>query len=193
VIHPPPGGLRRNSDRRPPRQPLASRDRLVRSVGSVRSIDPASPIRPLSPEPPPWPPWPPPWPPPFPSPPSPLSPPPWPRQVQQAWDRGRVSRWCRAELPNLNHGDDQEGSHATLPAVRGGPITIVFGIYPLVLCSGCGARWTQGGSEQPAIKRVQEPALFALARRWRPARWQRHSSTLTSRHRPVVSQRTLPW
>jgi hypothetical protein len=62
----------------------------------------------------------------------------------------------------------------------------MFGFYPLVFCSGCGARWTQAGNQQRAIKRVQEPAPFALARRWRPARWQRHSSTRTSRHRPAV-------
>ncbi|HEY5986306.1 MAG TPA: hypothetical protein VIV12_08025, partial [Streptosporangiaceae bacterium] len=68
--------LRRDNDRRPPRQLLPSGDRIVRPVGSVRSIDPDSPIRPLSPEPPPWPP---PWPRPLPAPPSPLSPPLWPR------------------------------------------------------------------------------------------------------------------
>jgi hypothetical protein len=66
------------------------------------------------------------------------------------------------------------------------PITIMFGAYPLTFCSGCGARWTQAGSKQRAIKRVQEPALFALAWRWRPARWQRHSSTRTAPHRPAV-------
>jgi hypothetical protein len=40
----------------------------------------------------------------------------------------------------------------------------MFGVYPLVFCSGCGARWTQTGSEQRAIKQIQEPALFASAR-----------------------------
>jgi hypothetical protein len=44
------------------------------------------------------------------------------------------------------------------------PITIMFGVYPLSFCSGCGARWTQTSSEQRAIKQVQEPALLALAR-----------------------------
>jgi uncharacterized Zn finger protein (UPF0148 family) len=43
-------------------------------------------------------------------------------------------------------------------------ITITFGLYPLVFCSNCGARWTQAGSEQRAISQVQEPALFASAR-----------------------------
>jgi hypothetical protein len=72
------------------------------------------------------------------------------------------------------------------PRCGSAPITIMFGVDPLVFCSGCGARWTQAGSRQRAIKRVQEPALFALARRWRPARWQRHSSTRTPPHRPVA-------
>jgi uncharacterized protein (DUF983 family) len=43
-------------------------------------------------------------------------------------------------------------------------ITITSGLYPLAFCSSCGARWTQTGSEQPAIKQVQEPALFASSR-----------------------------
>jgi hypothetical protein len=74
------------------------------------------------------------------------------------------------------------------PRCGSAPITIMFGGYPLVFCSGCGARWTLAGADQRAIKRIRErePALFALARRWRPARWQRHSSTRTSRHRPAV-------
>jgi len=40
----------------------------------------------------------------------------------------------------------------------------MFGAYPLVFCSSCGARWTQAGNQQRAIKQVQEPALFASAR-----------------------------
>jgi hypothetical protein len=40
----------------------------------------------------------------------------------------------------------------------------MFGVYPLVFCSGCGARWTQAGGDQQAIKQVQEPAVFASAR-----------------------------
>jgi hypothetical protein len=38
------------------------------------------------------------------------------------------------------------------------------GLYPLAFCSSCGARWTQTDSEQQAIERIQEPALFASAR-----------------------------
>jgi hypothetical protein len=43
-------------------------------------------------------------------------------------------------------------------------ITITLGLYPLAFCTSCGARWTQAGGDQQAIKRVQEPALFASAR-----------------------------
>jgi hypothetical protein len=72
------------------------------------------------------------------------------------------------------------------PRCGSAPVTIMFGVDPLVFCSGCGARWTQADNEQQAIRQVQEPALFALARRWRPARWQRQSSTYPSRHRPAA-------
>jgi hypothetical protein len=50
------------------------------------------------------------------------------------------------------------------PRCGSAPITIMFGLYPLVFCSGCGARWTQAGNQQRAIEQVQEPALFASAR-----------------------------
>jgi hypothetical protein len=72
------------------------------------------------------------------------------------------------------------------PRCGSAPTTIMFGAYPLVFCAGCGARWTDAGSDQQAIKQAAEPALFALARRWSPARRQRQSATPTSRHRPVV-------
>jgi hypothetical protein len=68
------------------------------------------------------------------------------------------------EPPNPNHKDDPRGSQATLRAVRIGPTTILFGVYPLVFCAGCGARWTQTGSEQRAIKQLQEPARSTSAR-----------------------------
>jgi len=50
------------------------------------------------------------------------------------------------------------------PRCGSAPITILFGAYPLVFCAGCGARWTQAGSDQRATKRVQGPAPFASAR-----------------------------
>jgi hypothetical protein len=50
------------------------------------------------------------------------------------------------------------------PRCRSAPITIMFGAYPLVFCAGCGARWTQTGSDQQAIKQAQDPARFASAR-----------------------------
>jgi hypothetical protein len=50
------------------------------------------------------------------------------------------------------------------PRCGSAPITIMFGAYPLVFCGGCGARWTQTGTEQQAIRQVQEPAPLASAR-----------------------------
>jgi Zn-finger nucleic acid-binding protein len=50
------------------------------------------------------------------------------------------------------------------PRCRSALITIMFGLYPLVFCSSCGARWTQAGNQQRTIEQVQEPALFASAR-----------------------------
>jgi hypothetical protein len=50
------------------------------------------------------------------------------------------------------------------PRCGSAPITIMFGACPLVFCAGCGARWTQAGSDQQAIKQAQEPARFAEAR-----------------------------
>lgn len=47
-------------------------------------------------------------------------------------------------------------------------ITIVIrSLHPLAFCSSCGARWTQDGSEQSAIKRVPPPALFTSTTRQR--------------------------
>jgi hypothetical protein len=50
------------------------------------------------------------------------------------------------------------------PRCGSAPITIMFGAYPLVFCAGCGARWTQTGSDQRAIKQVQAPARSTSAR-----------------------------
>jgi hypothetical protein len=50
------------------------------------------------------------------------------------------------------------------PRCRSTRITLMSGLYPLAFCSSCGARWTQTDSEQQAIERIQEPALFASAR-----------------------------
>jgi hypothetical protein len=52
------------------------------------------------------------------------------------------------------------------PLCASAQITIVIrSLHPLAFCSSCGARWTQVGSEQSAIKRAQPPALLTSTRR----------------------------
>ena len=50
------------------------------------------------------------------------------------------------------------------PLCRSALVTITFGLYPIAICTSCGARWIQDGHQQRAINQVQEPALFASAR-----------------------------
>jgi hypothetical protein len=49
------------------------------------------------------------------------------------------------------------------PMCRSALVTITFGLYPVAICTSCGARWIQDGHQQRAINQVQEPTLFALA------------------------------
>ena len=50
------------------------------------------------------------------------------------------------------------------PLCRSALVTITFGLYPIAICTSCGARWIQDGHQQRAINQVQEPALFAQDR-----------------------------
>jgi Zn-finger nucleic acid-binding protein len=50
------------------------------------------------------------------------------------------------------------------PLCRSALVTITFGLYPIAICTSCGARWIQDGRQQRAINQVQEPALFAQDR-----------------------------
>jgi Zn-finger nucleic acid-binding protein len=50
------------------------------------------------------------------------------------------------------------------PLCRSALVTIGFGLYPIAICTSCGARWIQDGRQQRAINQVQEPALFAQGR-----------------------------
>jgi Zn-finger nucleic acid-binding protein len=50
------------------------------------------------------------------------------------------------------------------PLCRSALVTIGFGLYPIAICTSCGARWIQDGRQQRAINQVQEPALFAQDR-----------------------------
>jgi hypothetical protein len=50
------------------------------------------------------------------------------------------------------------------PLCRSALVTIGFGLYPIAICTSCGARWIQDGTQQRAINQVQEPTLFASPR-----------------------------
>jgi Zn-finger nucleic acid-binding protein len=43
------------------------------------------------------------------------------------------------------------------PLCRSALVTIGFGLYPIALCTSCGARWIQDGHQQRAINQIQEP------------------------------------
>ena len=47
------------------------------------------------------------------------------------------------------------------PLCRSALVTVTFGLYPIAICSSCGARWIQDGHQQRAINQVQEPSLVA--------------------------------
>ena len=74
------------------------------------------------------------------------------------------------------------------PLCRSALVTIGFGLYPIAICTSCGARWIQDGHQQRAINQIQEPSL--LAQEPLPAR------TLAGAHiasRPAVSLEDSPW
>ena len=47
------------------------------------------------------------------------------------------------------------------PRCRSALVAIGFGLYPIALCTSCGARWVQDGYQQRAINQVPEPSLRA--------------------------------
>ena len=47
------------------------------------------------------------------------------------------------------------------PLCRSALVTITFGLYPIAICTSCGARWIQDGRQQRAINQIQEPSLLA--------------------------------
>ena len=49
------------------------------------------------------------------------------------------------------------------PLCRSALVTIGFGLYPIAICTSCGARWIHDGYQQRAINQIQEPTLFASA------------------------------
>jgi Zn-finger nucleic acid-binding protein len=46
------------------------------------------------------------------------------------------------------------------PLCRSALVTITFGLYPIAICTSCGARWIQDGREQRAINQIKEPSLM---------------------------------
>jgi Zn-finger nucleic acid-binding protein len=54
------------------------------------------------------------------------------------------------------------------PLCRSALVTITFGLYPIAICTRCGARWIQDGHQQRTINQIQEPSLMAHGRS-RPA------------------------
>jgi Zn-finger nucleic acid-binding protein len=77
------------------------------------------------------------------------------------------------------------------PLCRSALVTITFGLYPTAVCTSCGARWIQDGSQQRLIDQVLEPSLLAPAAP-RPARTTTATRTGATT-RPAASRRTHPW
>jgi Zn-finger nucleic acid-binding protein len=46
------------------------------------------------------------------------------------------------------------------PLCRSALVTITFGLYPIAICTSCGARWIQDGHQQRAINQIKEPSLM---------------------------------
>ena len=46
------------------------------------------------------------------------------------------------------------------PLCRSALVTLTFGLYPIAICTSCGARWIQDGRQQRAINQIQEPSLM---------------------------------
>jgi Zn-finger nucleic acid-binding protein len=65
------------------------------------------------------------------------------------------------------------------PLCRSALVTITFGLYPIAICTSCGARWIQDGHQQRAINQIQEPSLMAQG----PLLASSPTSTLTLAHR----------
>jgi Zn-finger nucleic acid-binding protein len=84
------------------------------------------------------------------------------------------------------------------PLCRSALVTITFGLYPIAICTSCGARWIQDGTRQRTINQIQEPSLMAhgpslMAHgRSQPATQPARSRALTPRSGQLLSG-GLPW
>jgi hypothetical protein len=47
------------------------------------------------------------------------------------------------------------------PLCRSVLVTITFGLYPIAICTSCGARWVQDGRQQRAINQIQGVQRFS--------------------------------
>jgi hypothetical protein len=82
---------------------------------------------------------------------------------------------------------------------RSALVTVAFGLYPIAICTSCGARWIQDGHQQRAINQIQEPTLMGqgpslIAQG--PLLASSPTSTLAGAHiasRPAVSLEGSPW
>jgi Zn-finger nucleic acid-binding protein len=68
------------------------------------------------------------------------------------------------------------------PLCRSALVTTTFGLYPIAICTSCGARWVQDGHQQRTISQVQEPSLMAQGRS--------NNSSSISQHAHARSQRS---
>jgi Transcription factor zinc-finger len=85
------------------------------------------------------------------------------------------------------------------PLCRSALVTITFGLYPIAICTSCGARWIQDGHQQRAINQIQEPSLMAQEASLMavgPLLAGSPASTLAGAHiasRPAASLEDSPW
>jgi hypothetical protein len=57
------------------------------------------------------------------------------------------------------------------PLCRSALVTITFGLYPIAICTSCGARWIQDGHQQRTINQIQDPRSWPRAPRWSRGRF----------------------
>jgi Zn-finger nucleic acid-binding protein len=78
------------------------------------------------------------------------------------------------------------------PLCQSALVTIGFGLYPIAICTRCGAHWVQDGHQQRAINQVQEPSLMAQG----PLPASTPTSSLAGAYvasRPAASLEDSPW
>jgi hypothetical protein len=85
------------------------------------------------------------------------------------------------------------------PLCRSVLVTVTFGLYPIAICTSCGARWIQDGHQQRTINQIQEPSLMGQGPSLMaqgPLLASSPTGTLAGAHiasRPAVSLEGSPW